>query len=240
MFYTAFTVLLAAVSIVCVRADPIPTAPGPGDVFIEGQTCFTSWQVDPSGLWKTMVIDLMTGDNYNMLHLATVGTVDGTDPSKTTFSYTCPQVSPHSAIYFYQFSSSASSNSTWTTRFTITDKASDVVPPAQPTQPGGASIPWGTGMLVGGSTSGSNATSTSTSSLPMSTMLSTSTPSLTTSGSSSANAGVITVTSTVSFASSTTSSSPSANSAVGIMTTSNMFWQTMVILGVSTFGFTLL
>lgn len=70
MFYTAFIVLLATVGTIYVQADPTPTAPGPGAVFIEGQTCSTSWQVDPSGLWKTMVIDLMTGDNYHMVHLA--------------------------------------------------------------------------------------------------------------------------------------------------------------------------
>ncbi|KIM68158.1 hypothetical protein SCLCIDRAFT_20573 [Scleroderma citrinum Foug A] len=235
MFYTTFIVLLAAINTIYVRADPTPTAPGPGAVFIEGQTCSTSWQVDPSGLWKTMVIDLMTGDNYNMVHLTTVGTVDGTDPSKTTFSYICPQVTPYSAIYFYQLSSPASGNSTWTTRFTITDSTSDVVPPPQSTQPGGASIPWGTGTLVGASTSSSN--STSTSSMPTSGASLASAPSITTSGLPSTDTGVtiFTVTTTPA-AGSTTSSTPSANGAVGTVTTFTLVWQTIFTLGFSAFG----
>ena len=69
MFYTIFAILLAEVSTIHVWADPTPITPGPGAVFIEGQTCSTSWQVDPSGLWTTMVIELMTGDNFNMVHL---------------------------------------------------------------------------------------------------------------------------------------------------------------------------
>ena len=69
MFYMIFGILLAVVGTVHIRADPIPITPGPGAVFIEGQTCSTSWQVDPSGLWTTMVIELMTGDNLNMVHL---------------------------------------------------------------------------------------------------------------------------------------------------------------------------
>lgn len=230
MFYTAFIVLLATVGTIYVQADPTPTAPGPGAVFIEGQTCSTSWQIDPSGLWKTMVIDLMTGDNYHMVHLATVGTVDGTDPSKTTFSYICPQVTPHSAIYFYQFSSPASSNSTWTTRFTITDSASNVVPPPQPTQPGGASIPWGVGTLVGAPTS----TSTSTSSTSTSGVSLTSTPSITTSGLPPASTGgTISTHATTSTPKST--STASASGAVGTVAASTLLWQTIFTLGTSAF-----
>ena len=69
MFYAVFAILLAAVSTIHVRADTTPITPGPGAVFIEGQTCSTSWEVDPSGLWTSTVIELMTGDNLNMVHL---------------------------------------------------------------------------------------------------------------------------------------------------------------------------
>ncbi|KAH7926007.1 hypothetical protein BV22DRAFT_989567, partial [Leucogyrophana mollusca] len=137
------------------RADPDPTNPGPGDVYIEGQTCQVGWDADTTGVWKSMSIELRTGDNFDMVYLTTVGTVDGTDPTKTTFSYPCPQVSPHSPIYFYQFSSPASTNNYWTGRFTITDNANDIVPPTQSTQPDGEKIPWGTGKLVNGSASSS-------------------------------------------------------------------------------------
>ncbi|KIJ65480.1 hypothetical protein HYDPIDRAFT_67024, partial [Hydnomerulius pinastri MD-312] len=124
-----------------------PNNPGPGDVFIEGQACAIGWDADTTGLWKNMSIELMTGDNFNMVYLTTVGTVDGTDPTKNTFSYPCPKVTPHSPIYFYQFTSTGSTDKTWTGRFTITDTPNDIVPPTQTTQPDGSKIPWGTGSL---------------------------------------------------------------------------------------------
>ncbi|EIW75116.1 hypothetical protein CONPUDRAFT_85438 [Coniophora puteana RWD-64-598 SS2] len=154
------TAVLASLSIVSVvYADPNPNEPGPGDVFIQGQTCKVGWAADTTGQWKQMTIELKTGDNFNMVSLMSVATVDGTDPTKTTFEYPCPTVSPHSPIYFYQFSQQGSANNYWTGRFTITDNAKDVVPPTQSTQPNGEQIPWGTGSIVGGASSGSSTVS---------------------------------------------------------------------------------
>lgn len=46
-----------------------------------------------------MSIELMTGSNLEMSKLATVATgLDGTNA--TSYNYTCPSVSPNSAIYF--------------------------------------------------------------------------------------------------------------------------------------------
>jgi len=166
MFATLATAAFLASAIV-VRADPNPTAPGPGAIFNEGSQCTINWSADSSGTWKTMNIQLMTGDNFNMVPLTTVATVDGT--STTSYSWTCPQVTPNSAIYFYQFTSPASSNTLWTTRFAIADANGNTTPPSQQTQPGtGAKIPWGTGALTnpsqskppptGGATSAANVT----------------------------------------------------------------------------------
>jgi len=63
--------LLAAIS---VHADPNPTNPGPGAVFIEGQPCSITWDPDTTGLWKTMTIELKTGDNFNMINLTSTST----------------------------------------------------------------------------------------------------------------------------------------------------------------------
>lgn len=52
-----------------VRAEPNPNDPGPGDVLIQGKPCMIGWDADPTGVWKTMDIDLMTGDNFNMVVL---------------------------------------------------------------------------------------------------------------------------------------------------------------------------
>ncbi|KAI0358222.1 hypothetical protein OH77DRAFT_1421533 [Trametes cingulata] len=149
--YAGLVALLAGTAVV--RADPVPTAPGPGDVFKEGTQCTFTWDVDTTGTWKEMNVELMTGDNFNMIHLTTVAKLDGTDASKTTFSYDCPQVTPNSAIYFYQFTSPTAANRTWTTRFAIGDASGNVTPPPNATQPGsGDSIPWGVGQLVDPST----------------------------------------------------------------------------------------
>ncbi len=47
----------------------IPSAPGPGDVFKEGAKCTLSWTPDPAGLWKETNVELMSGDNWNMVHI---------------------------------------------------------------------------------------------------------------------------------------------------------------------------
>ena len=50
-------------------ADPVPLAPSPGAVFNEGSPCTIQWTPDPTGVWKTLDIELMTGDNINMQFL---------------------------------------------------------------------------------------------------------------------------------------------------------------------------
>ena len=85
------------------------------------------------------------------------------------------QVTPNSAIYFYQFSTPAApTNLTWTTRFTIAAADGSTTSPANQNEPDGQNIPWGTGALVdpstavpapsyltGGSTSASSGSSAS-------------------------------------------------------------------------------
>jgi hypothetical protein len=64
------TTLLA----VFVKADINPLAPAPGDIFDEGTTCHIAWTVDTSGLWKTTNIELMTGNNFDMIFLTSAYT----------------------------------------------------------------------------------------------------------------------------------------------------------------------
>ncbi|KIK45556.1 hypothetical protein CY34DRAFT_523904 [Suillus luteus UH-Slu-Lm8-n1] len=227
MFAALALTILASSAAIFVHADPDPNNPGPGDVFIEGQACTMSWSPDTTGVWKTMIIQLKTGDNFDMVNLTTVGTVDGTDATKTTFSYTCPQVTPHSPIYFYQFSSPASNNSVWTGRFTITDTATDIVPAAESTQPDGSAIPWGTGKLV-------NTTSTTTGGITSS-MPATASGLGTSSATSSASASTTTDTLT-----STPSSGSQATGGGLSLAAQSIGWKTALTLGVSALGFALL
>jgi len=165
-------------------AEVTPLAPGPGDIFQQGGTCTISWNPDATGTWTTLNIELMTGDNFNMVHLTTVATVDGTT-SPGAFSYPCPAVTPSAPIYFYQFSTpSAPTTTTWTGRFTIADSTGNTVPAPNQKQPDGEPIPWGTGALTdpstakpappylhGGNTTSPGTGSNSTSAAPSSSMM---------------------------------------------------------------------
>ncbi|ESK84716.1 hypothetical protein Moror_628 [Moniliophthora roreri MCA 2997] len=144
----SFALLLASFGAAGVRAIVTPNEPGPGSVYNEGSKCHIQWVGDKDGKWDNMAIQLMTGDNFQMVHLTTVATgLDGNKDGK--FDYDCPDVTPNSAIYFYQFSSPESSELTWATRFTIADAQGKSVPPENQEQPGtGAKIPWGTGALA--------------------------------------------------------------------------------------------
>jgi hypothetical protein len=84
-----------------------------------------------------------------------LGSVDATDPTVTSFNFTCPSVSPPAPIYFIQISSPYTTNITWTTRFAIADVNGQTVPAPTPTQPpgdygsAGQPTPWGSATLTG-------------------------------------------------------------------------------------------
>jgi hypothetical protein len=159
-------------------ADPNPTAPGPGDVFNQGANCAINWDLDTTGAWTQMTVELMTGDNFKMVHLADVGTFDATKVG--TYSYPCPTVTPNSAIYFYRFKQAGVNGTYYTTRFAIADASGATTPPIEEIQSNGAKIPWGTGEILGGAGDGSSSVSNSvpsSSSSPSSSPVSTPLPS---------------------------------------------------------------
>ncbi|GAA5930265.1 hypothetical protein JCM3775_004345 [Rhodotorula graminis] len=134
------------------RADVVPTAPGPGEVFRVGEKCNIEWNLDTTGNWTDFSITLMTGSNFAMEPVQTVATgLDGTSGAQT-IDYTCPNVSPNSAIYFYQFSQDGA-DTAWTTRFTIAAADGSTTKPTEST----AGIAWGTGSLVSAGGSASSA-----------------------------------------------------------------------------------
>lgn len=173
MFAIASAVVLAFVS--STLAQPGPLTPLAADV---GQPCVITWTADPTGLWKQTNIQLMSGDNQNMVPVTTVTTVDTTAGAPTTFTWTCPDVTLYAPIFFYQFSHAAEPNNLiWTTRWAIDSATGQSVPAPNPTQPGGQAIPWGVAQLkdltqvkpapsyiVGQSAAGANST---TSGLPL-------------------------------------------------------------------------
>jgi len=148
-----FTAVLATSSALLSQAMVEPNAPGPNETFTEGQNCHIGWAGDTSSptTWQNMAIELMTGSNEAMVHLTTVAT--GQDGTKDgTFDYTCPQVTPNSPIYFYQFTAPATHNVTWVTRFTIAAADGSVTPATETEQSNGQTVPWGTGALADPST----------------------------------------------------------------------------------------
>ncbi|KIK68092.1 hypothetical protein GYMLUDRAFT_155635 [Collybiopsis luxurians FD-317 M1] len=141
-----------------------PTAPGPGDKFKAGSLCTIQWQ---PGNWSEFSITLMSGSNLQMQPVKLVASdLNGSDASVSSYNWTCPEVDPYSAIYFYQFTEgNDTANSKWTTRFTITSPSGDSTPPPNATQSNGDAIPWGFGSLRN-STFTSTATAATTPSTP--------------------------------------------------------------------------
>lgn len=110
----------------------------------------------------------MSGSNSNMTLVANVAKdLDGSDPSLSPYTWTCPDVDPYSTIYFYQFTA-VESDPAWTTRFTvctpvrgakptsksvaqIASPAGETTVPSYSKQPNGDNIPWGIGVLQSGS-----------------------------------------------------------------------------------------
>ncbi|GAA5941269.1 hypothetical protein JCM10213_007469 [Rhodosporidiobolus nylandii] len=130
------------------RSQVVPTAPGPNDVF--------RWNLDTTNTWTNFSITLKTGANLNMITLEEV--VSGLDGTTGTgeYSWTCPEVTPNSKIYFYAFEQ-AGEDQSWTTRFTIAAADGSTTDPTNTTD----GIAWGTGRLVGTSSSGSSDSSSS-------------------------------------------------------------------------------
>ncbi|GAA5912146.1 hypothetical protein JCM6882_003067 [Rhodosporidiobolus microsporus] len=149
---TSSVALLAAK----VKADVVPTGPGPNDVYRVGETCKINWDLDTTGTWDSFSITLKTGANLNMVELETV--VEGLDGTTGTgeYEWTCPDVTPNSKIYFYEFAQAGETTS-WTTRFTIAAADGSTT---EPTDTDANGIEWGTGVLAsssGSSGSGSSA-----------------------------------------------------------------------------------
>jgi len=93
----------------------------------------------------------MSGSNLNMSLVTNVATaIDGTDTSLSPFNWTCPDVDPHSDIYFYQFSQfDLPDNKTWTeSTLQIASKDGNVTAPEFAAQPSGDPPAWGNGKLA--------------------------------------------------------------------------------------------
>ncbi|KAH9853485.1 hypothetical protein C2E23DRAFT_821605 [Lenzites betulinus] len=144
----SFVTLAASVGVA--TAGLTPTAPGPGDSFAAGSDCTIKWNADTTGQWTNTSIYLMSGANSNMTRVAkVVSGMDGTDPSLSPYTWTCPEVDPYSTIYFYQFTNGDDiQDSSWTTRFKITSPEGASQPPEHDTQPEGDAVPWGEGQLA--------------------------------------------------------------------------------------------
>jgi hypothetical protein len=89
----ALSALLVSIFAPAIRADPTPLTPGPGDVFNQGEQCTFSWTPDPTGTWKVMNVQLMTGDNFAMVHLTSTPLLHESNPICRT-DRTCKQPLP--------------------------------------------------------------------------------------------------------------------------------------------------
>jgi len=255
-----FTTLLASSAVLLSHAIVAPNEPGPGDSFNEGASCHIAWAGDTTSgsatAWKGMAIELMSGPNEAMVHLTTVATdQDGTVAG--TFDYTCPQVTPNSAIYFYQFSSGGAgpTNLTWTGRFTIAGTDGSTTPPTETEQWDGQTVQWGHGTLVDASsavaaptfnsTDSTNSGSSDSASVAATTpnSASASTPSKTSNSNSASLTKTPSTPNSSSNASGTSGAAQSTGSsaavALGPMAL-NSRWPVLAVMTISAMAFTLL
>ncbi|KAI9638419.1 uncharacterized protein MKK02DRAFT_42810 [Dioszegia hungarica] len=161
----ALTALIALLSASAARAAVTPTSPESATVVRVGGQMNALWAADTTGTWTDMTVQLMTGDNLQMIPLSTLSTgIDGT--KDTSHSWTVPNVSPTSKIYFLQFTRTGDpSSAQWTTRFTIASADGTTTPPTNSTTytPAQGPVQWGIGAVVGGSGAASMPSSNSTS-----------------------------------------------------------------------------
>lgn len=80
-----------------------PSEPSPESSFNIGTDITATWNNTDVGTdqWTNMTIELMTGSNYNMIHLSYVATKINAMTS-TSYSFKAPDVHPTSKIYFLQ------------------------------------------------------------------------------------------------------------------------------------------
>jgi len=225
MFAIASAVALAFVS--STLAQPGPLTPLAAEV---GQPCVITWTPDATGTWKETNIQLMSGDNDNMVPVTTVTTVDTTSGAPATFTWTCPDVTLYAPVFFYQFSHAAEPNNLiWTTRWTIDSATGQSVAAPNAVEPDGSPVPWGVAQLkdltqvkpapsyiVGQSAAGANSTTSGTSM----TVSASVTGSSAVSSSASASGSMVTVSKSASapLSSTTDSSSNSTTASTGSST----------------------
>ncbi|PWN48244.1 hypothetical protein IE53DRAFT_319792 [Violaceomyces palustris] len=194
------------------RRAPTDVSPLTPATTNQGQPLLIQWTPGGSD-WESMEIKFMTGSNQHMTELETVATgVDGTSNGEGKLQWTAPEVSPNSAIYFFQFSHGGT-NLTWTTRFAIADEDGNTTTPPYSKQPEGPAIPWGEGKLLSASNTTTTTSSSSSSTAATASSTSTAPASTTTSTpSSSTSTSTVSLPSTSVSTSSGSSSSSSSNS----------------------------
>ncbi|GAA5828522.1 hypothetical protein JCM11251_000831 [Rhodosporidiobolus azoricus] len=131
----------------------------PTQTFRAHSPCSFSWDIDHGGTWTSMDVDLMSGNNWEMVNVTRVASgVDGTDEGERSYTFECPEVDPPGPIYFYQFTMNGQ-DPVWTSRFTLAAANGTVLEAANATQPDGSPIPWGIGHLVNSSSANNLGTS---------------------------------------------------------------------------------
>ncbi|KAI7898566.1 uncharacterized protein BX663DRAFT_524617 [Cokeromyces recurvatus] len=137
--------LITLLSAQCIHAAIAPTYPQPGTIQTEGQTYDVTWDFDGKDPEVTYRIDFMTGSNDQQTVLMNVAT--GVPANLLKYPFKVPQVSPHSAIYFFMFTGT-NGEMAWTTRFGIIPPGGTLSPEPNRNEPNGDPIPWGNGTLV--------------------------------------------------------------------------------------------
>ncbi|CDH50534.1 hypothetical protein RO3G_01770 [Lichtheimia corymbifera JMRC:FSU:9682] len=201
-----------------------PSVPEPGTVWQAGKEYDIIWEEDGTKPlmeknWRNFKIDLMTGDDMDQKFLSNVASNLSTANGATSFKWKAPDVSPHSPIYFLMFTNEHGENA-WTTRFAIVGEDGKQETPEHAEQPSGEKIPWGVGKLA--KIEAANVNSQSASQAQSSSQ----------SASATAPPGLKIQTASQKSSASSPSASSSNTSAATPSMTSNMSWQSILMITV--------
>ncbi|KAL8292068.1 hypothetical protein RQP46_001534 [Phenoliferia psychrophenolica] len=142
---SSLAILAATASLA--HAVVVPLTPATSNA---GAPCLIQYTPDTTGTWTNATVLLRSGSNLAMTTVTPI--LSGFDATTGgEIIWTCPSVTPNSAIYFYEFNLGGLTPQ-WTTRFAIASASGATTTPTNPTQPGGEAIPWGLGKLSAGAT----------------------------------------------------------------------------------------
>ncbi|KAL7340615.1 concanavalin A-like lectin/glucanase domain-containing protein [Rhodotorula toruloides] len=152
---TSRALALFASLVAVANAAVAPTEPSNAkQVFTAGQKCSFKYDLDKTGEWTSMDVDLMTGDNLHMARPPPRSACAGSTAPRETGDTRSPVLrstrrrrSTSTSRRDLEFTMNGT-DPVWTTRFTLASPTNETVDAPYSKQFDGSDVPWGVGRLI--------------------------------------------------------------------------------------------